>query len=66
MAFNNRGRAYEKKADHGRAITDYSEAIRLDPKDVIAFNNRGVAYKAKGDLDRASADVLARIRRMTH
>jgi len=58
IAFTNRGRAYEKKGDHDRAIADYSEAIRLNPKDAMAFNNRGVAYKAKGDLDRATADFL--------
>ena len=56
IAFTNRGRAYEKKGDHDRAIADYSEAIRLDPKDARAVTSRGVAYDAKGDHDRAIAD----------
>jgi Flp pilus assembly protein TadD len=31
VAFNDRGVAYDHKGDHDRAITDYTEAIRLDP-----------------------------------
>ena len=30
IAFTNRGRAYLKKGDYDHAITDFSEAIRLD------------------------------------
>ena len=50
------------KGDHDRAIADYSEAIRLDPKHASAFNNRGIAYRAKGDHDRAIADYNEAIR----
>jgi tetratricopeptide (TPR) repeat protein len=32
MAFNFRGISYNKKGDHDRAISDYNEAIRLNPK----------------------------------
>jgi Flp pilus assembly protein TadD len=38
--------------DH--AIADYTEAIRLDPKNAVAYNNRGLAYRAKGDNDHAN------------
>ena len=44
------------------AIADFSEAIRLNPKDAVAYNNRGVAYYAKSDLDRAIADFNEAIR----
>jgi tetratricopeptide (TPR) repeat protein len=37
FAFKNRGNAYKDKADYDRAIADYNEAIRLDPKFAIAF-----------------------------
>jgi lipoprotein NlpI len=61
-AFNNRGLAYQDKHDYDRAIADYDEAIRLDPKYDPAFNNRGAAYLAKGGLDRAIADFNEAIR----
>jgi Flp pilus assembly protein TadD len=59
--FHNRGRAYEAKGDHARAIADFSEAIRLAPKLAFAFNARGTAYEATGDHDRAIADFNAAI-----
>ena len=40
----NRGREYKNKSDLDRAIADYSEAIRVDPKHVTAYNNRGIAW----------------------
>lgn len=36
-AYNNRGAAYQTKGDLARAIADFNEAIRLDPKDVVAY-----------------------------
>ena len=54
--FLNRGIASAAKADLDRAIADYDQAIRLDPKYVAAFVDRGIAYRAKGDLDHAIAD----------
>jgi lipoprotein NlpI len=60
--YNNRGYAYNTKGDPDRAIADFNEAIRINPKDAIAFNNRGYAYNAKGDLDRAIADYGEAIR----
>jgi tetratricopeptide (TPR) repeat protein len=55
-AYNNRGVAYRLKANYAKAIDDFNEAIRLEPKNANAFNNRGVAYRNMGDLDRAVAD----------
>ena len=50
------------KGDLDRAIADYSEAIRLDPKSGHAYLNRGSAWGTKGDLDRAIADFDQAIR----
>lgn len=50
------------KSERDRAIADYSEAIRLNPKDAVAFNNRGNLWKDKRDLDRAFADYNEAIR----
>src|SRR5438105_4313303 len=55
IAYHSRGVAYKAKGDNDRAIADYSEAIRDDPKHGFGYDNRGVAYKAKGDNDRAIA-----------
>jgi tetratricopeptide (TPR) repeat protein len=48
--------------DYDGAIAALSEAIRLDPKSVLAFGNRGTAYMRKGDNDRAIADYDEAIR----
>jgi tetratricopeptide (TPR) repeat protein len=42
-AYNNRGNAYKDKGEVDRAIADYDQALRLDPKYVKAYINRGVA-----------------------
>ena len=54
--YNNRGNAHDEKGDRGRAVADYDQAIRLDPKFTAAYYNRGMALRRKrGDLERAIA-----------
>jgi tetratricopeptide (TPR) repeat protein len=43
-------------------MSDYNEAIRLDPKQANAYNNRGLVWHDKGDLDRAIGDHNEAIR----
>jgi tetratricopeptide (TPR) repeat protein len=43
-------------ADTDRAIADFNQAIKVDPKFAKAYMKRGVAYDVKGDIDRATAD----------
>ncbi|MFN7145403.1 MAG: ATP-binding protein, partial [Myxococcota bacterium] len=38
------GIAYREKGEPERAVADFSQAIRLDPKNGLAFYNRGLAY----------------------
>ena len=48
--------------DDDRAIADYSEAIRLNPKFVQAYHSRGAAFMTKGDLNKAIADFTETIK----
>ena len=43
-SFKNRGRRLAPQGRLDRAIADYTEAIRLDPKYARAYNNRGNVY----------------------
>jgi len=61
-AFNSRGNVHLNNRDYDRAVDDFSEAIRLDPKFAIGFNNRGFALQRKGQIDRAIEDYDEAIR----
>ena len=47
---------------YDQAIADFTKAIRLDPRFVVAFTNRGDAWKAKKNYDKAIADFNEAIR----
>jgi len=56
-------RAYNRpENDLAGKITDYSEAIRLNPEYQMAYNNRGVARYMSADLSGAIADYNEAIR----
>jgi serine/threonine protein kinase/tetratricopeptide (TPR) repeat protein len=54
--FMERGRAAYERKDYDQAITDFNQAIKLDPKFAKAFSNRGNAYMEKDQVDKALAD----------
>src|ERR1041385_4021786 len=60
--YYNRAIAYRQKNDLDNALSDYSDAIKINPKHARAFNNRGTMYKEKGALERAIADFSEAIR----
>ena len=60
-AYSSRGSAKSNLSDFQGAITDYSEAIRLDPKNAIAYTDRGNVKQRLGDLSGAIADYNAAI-----
>jgi len=62
IIYVNRGTAYFNKGDLDRAIQDYDQAIRLNPKDMSAYYSRGGAYNKKGNYDRAIQDLNEAIR----
>jgi tetratricopeptide (TPR) repeat protein len=51
-----RGNVARERGDFDLAISEYSEAIRLDPKNGVEYQNRGNVYATKGDTDKANAD----------
>jgi tetratricopeptide (TPR) repeat protein len=53
---------YVHKDDYDKAIADYSQAIRLDPKNALAYSHRGWAHHGKREYDKAIADYTEAIR----
>src|SRR5215475_3561236 len=51
-----RGNCYYGKHDVERAIKDYDQALRLDPRNAAAYDNRANALDARGDWDDARKD----------
>jgi tetratricopeptide (TPR) repeat protein len=57
-----RGAAYQRREDVDRAVADYSDALRIDPKLADIFNTRGELYRGRGDRPRALADFSAALK----
>jgi len=55
-AYFNRGVTYARLQNYKLAISDFSEAILIEPTDVVAFRCRARAYRAMGVEDKAQAD----------
>lgn len=56
MGYFNRAATRYDLGDNPGAIADYSEVIRIQPRDDVALNNRGLARYGLGDRDGAIAD----------
>jgi lipoprotein NlpI len=61
-AYFNRGNASLAKGEHDKAIADFDEALKLDPKNASAYNNRGNTRNEKGEAEAALADFDAAIK----
>src|SRR5580658_9508606 len=51
-----------KNIDPNVAISKYTDAIRIDPKDASAYYNRAWVYQKTGSFDKAIADYSEAIR----
>lgn len=60
-AYINRGIAQGQIGKIAQAVSDFSEAIRLDPKSALAHYNRGNAYFDLKKLAEAAADFDAAV-----
>jgi tetratricopeptide (TPR) repeat protein len=45
-----------------KAVTDFTEALKYDPKDAFTYYNRGLACAANEDYDKALADYTEAVR----
>lgn len=61
MAYTYRGVAYAARGASAKAISDYSQAIRIFPSDPTAYFNRGVEYGSTKKFDLAIADFTKAI-----
>jgi Flp pilus assembly protein TadD len=57
-----RGYGWKRKGDKDRAMADFNEAIRLNPKEALAWRIRGATWAAKADYAKALADYSESIR----
>jgi tetratricopeptide (TPR) repeat protein len=65
IAYNNLGEAYLRKGDYERAISNYNQALRINPdyhKVYYFYDNRGTAYLMQGDYEKAIADYHQALR----
>ncbi|HEY4353515.1 MAG TPA: tetratricopeptide repeat protein, partial [Paraburkholderia sp.] len=56
-AYVERAKAHHAKGNADGAISDFDEAIKLDPKNSETYFNRGLAFRDHGDADRAAQDL---------
>jgi len=49
----NRGNEASRRKDYGQALTDFAEALRLKPNDVLSLNNLAAIHYKEGDFGRA-------------
>jgi uncharacterized protein (TIGR02145 family) len=62
VTYYNRGMESFNKEDYNQAISDFTQAIRLNPNYPAIYFNRGIAYHSKKDYDNAIADYTEAIR----
>src|SRR5262249_39793831 len=61
-AYYNRAASHDVAGRRDQALADYTESIRLNPRDADVFNNRGLLYSRAGDATRARADFDTALR----
>jgi tetratricopeptide (TPR) repeat protein len=56
-AFNGSGRVKQEQGDTDGAVSEYEQAVELEPYNVVALSNEGAAHRAAGNLEK-SAEAL--------
>jgi tetratricopeptide (TPR) repeat protein len=60
--YSARGFAYNARREYDKAVTDFSRALALNPRNILALHNRGFAYNALKDYAKGIEDFSAAIR----
>ena len=58
-----KGGHYVRKGQYEQAISEFTRAIKIEPRDIQAYRYRGAAYVEKGDLDKAIGDYTTAIKK---
>jgi tetratricopeptide (TPR) repeat protein len=51
-----RGIAYYNDSQYDQAISDFTKALEINPRDADAYSNRGSVYREKGQYEQAISD----------
>jgi Flp pilus assembly protein TadD len=62
VLYYSRGWDFYNRQDYDRAISEYNEAIKLEPHNATYYFARGVAYLDTNDYDKAISDFNEAIR----
>jgi tetratricopeptide (TPR) repeat protein len=54
--YSTRGLVHHGQGSFGRAVADFTEAIRREPNNAVYYENRAAAYRGAGDEANAAAD----------
>lgn len=57
-----RGFAYNARREYDKAIQDFTRALAINSRNVLAYHNRGFSYNAKQEYNKAVEDFSAAIR----
>ncbi|MDP8322029.1 MAG: tetratricopeptide repeat protein [Candidatus Stygibacter australis] len=57
LPYINRGKAYSQRGEHGKAIADFTSAIKVSPSSADAYNNRGNEYGELRDYEAGIVDL---------
>jgi len=52
-SYNGRGLVWDRFTRFEEAISDFSKAIEIDPKNSVYLHNRGCCYRNLGDLKKS-------------
>lgn len=60
--FLDRGITFKRNNEYDKAIVEFTEALKLDPKMAAAYYNRGISYYFNKDYDKAIEDYSQAIK----
>lgn len=56
-AFSSRGFSYNAKQHYDRAVVEFTRALNINPRNILALHNRGFAYNAKKEFAKGIEDL---------